>query len=143
VLTGNLLFLSGMLPVVNHKPKYIGRVGKEFDVDAGRDAAYAATISALAVATEHLGFLNRVIRIVAPTEDVELDCAIDRLFAVDGGRSCPVGTALLRDFAATRRVDFSFLEPQSLIDPTHCAFAVIAERDTFAKQYPTCERCNA
>ena len=48
VLTGNLLFLSGMLPVVNHKPKYIGRVGKEFDVEAGRDAAYTATLSALA-----------------------------------------------------------------------------------------------
>ena len=59
----------------------------------------------------------------APTEDVVLDRAIDRLFAVDGGRSCPVGTALLRDFAATRPVVFGFLEPQSVIDPTQCAFA--------------------
>ena len=64
VLTGNLLFLSGMLPVVNHKPKYIGRVGKEFDVEAGRDAAYTATLSALAAAKEHLGSLNRVTRVV-------------------------------------------------------------------------------
>ena len=64
VQTGNLLFLSGMLPVVNHKPKYIGRVGKEFDVEAGRDAAYTATLSALAAAKEHLGSLNRVTRVV-------------------------------------------------------------------------------
>ena len=28
VQTGNLLFLSGMLPVVDHKPKYVGRLGK-------------------------------------------------------------------------------------------------------------------
>ena len=28
VQTGNLLFLSGMLPVVDHKPKYIGRLGR-------------------------------------------------------------------------------------------------------------------
>ena len=40
--TGNLLFLSGMLPVVDHKPKYVGRLGKELDIDAGRDAAYTA-----------------------------------------------------------------------------------------------------
>ena len=29
VQTGNLLFFSGMLPVVDHKPKYLGRLGKE------------------------------------------------------------------------------------------------------------------
>jgi hypothetical protein len=28
VQTGNLLFFSGMLPVVDHKPKYVGRLGK-------------------------------------------------------------------------------------------------------------------
>jgi hypothetical protein len=38
VQTGNLLFLSGMLPVVDHKPKYVGRLGKELDTEAGRDA---------------------------------------------------------------------------------------------------------
>jgi enamine deaminase RidA (YjgF/YER057c/UK114 family) len=64
VQTGNLLFLSGMLPVVNHKPKYLGRLGKEFDAEAGRDAAYTATLNALAAAKEHLGSLNRVIRVV-------------------------------------------------------------------------------
>jgi hypothetical protein len=39
VQTGNLLFFSGMLPVVDHKPKYVGRLGKELDTEAGRDAA--------------------------------------------------------------------------------------------------------
>jgi len=40
--TGNLLFLSGMLPVVGHKAKYVGRLGNELDLNAGRDAAYTA-----------------------------------------------------------------------------------------------------
>src|ERR1700759_2199237 len=62
--TGNLLFLSGMLPVVNHKPKYFGRLGKELDVEAGRDAAYTAALSALAAAKEHLGSLDKVNRVV-------------------------------------------------------------------------------
>jgi enamine deaminase RidA (YjgF/YER057c/UK114 family) len=62
--TGNLLFLSGMLPVVDHKPKYLGRLGKELDVEAGRDAAYTAALSALAAARQYLGSLDRVTRVV-------------------------------------------------------------------------------
>jgi enamine deaminase RidA (YjgF/YER057c/UK114 family) len=62
--TGNLLFFSGMLPVVDHKPKYIGRLGKELDAEAGRDAARAAALSVLAAAKKHLGSLDRVTRVV-------------------------------------------------------------------------------
>jgi enamine deaminase RidA (YjgF/YER057c/UK114 family) len=62
--TGNLLFFSGMLPVVDHKPKYVGRLGKEFDVEGGRDAVYTAALSVLAAAKKHLGSLDRVTRVV-------------------------------------------------------------------------------
>ena len=62
--TGNLLFLSGMLPVVDHKPKYLGRLGKELDIEAGRDAAYTAALSGLAAARKHLGSLDRIRRVV-------------------------------------------------------------------------------
>jgi enamine deaminase RidA (YjgF/YER057c/UK114 family) len=64
VQTGNLLFFSGMLPVVDHKPKYIGRLGKELDAEAGRDATYTAALGVLAAAKEHLGSLDRVTRVV-------------------------------------------------------------------------------
>ncbi|WP_158944931.1 RidA family protein [Granulicella sp. S190] len=64
VQTGNLLFFSGMLPVVDHKPKYVGRVGKELDLDAARDAAYTAALSVVAAAKKHLGSLDRVTRVV-------------------------------------------------------------------------------
>ena len=36
VQTGNLLFLSGMLPTEGRTPKFIGRVGAELDMEAGR-----------------------------------------------------------------------------------------------------------
>jgi enamine deaminase RidA (YjgF/YER057c/UK114 family) len=62
--TGNLLFLTGMLPVVDHKPKYLGRVGRELDASAGRDAARTAALSALATIKADLGSLDRVARIV-------------------------------------------------------------------------------
>src|ERR1700747_2166964 len=64
VQTGNLLFFSGMLPVVDHKPKYLGRLGKELDAEAGRDAVYTAALSVLAAAKKHLGSLDRVTRVV-------------------------------------------------------------------------------
>lgn len=64
VQTGNLLFLSGTLPIVDHRPKYIGRIGKELDVESGRDAARTAALNALAIAREHLGSLNRVTHVV-------------------------------------------------------------------------------
>jgi enamine deaminase RidA (YjgF/YER057c/UK114 family) len=62
--SGNLLFLTGMLPVVDHKPKYLGRLGKELDAEAGRDAAYTAALSALAAAKEYLGSLDKLVRVV-------------------------------------------------------------------------------
>jgi enamine deaminase RidA (YjgF/YER057c/UK114 family) len=64
VRTGNLLFLSGTLPMVNHKPKYLGRLGKELDAETGRDAARTAALGALAAAKQHLGSLDRVTRVV-------------------------------------------------------------------------------
>ena len=64
VQTGNLLFFSGMLPVVNHKPTHLGRLGKELDAEDGRDAAYTAALNVLAAAKEHLGSLDRVTRVV-------------------------------------------------------------------------------
>src|SRR5260370_7730552 len=64
VQTGNLLFFSGMLPVVDHKPTYLGRLGKELDAEAGRDAAYTAALNVLAAAKEYLASLDRVTRVV-------------------------------------------------------------------------------
>jgi enamine deaminase RidA (YjgF/YER057c/UK114 family) len=64
VQTGNLLFLSGMLPTEGRGAKFIGRVGAELDVHAGRKAAHLAALNALAVARQHLGSLDKVTRIV-------------------------------------------------------------------------------
>ena len=64
VQTGSLLFLSGMLPTEGRKAKFIGRVGAELDVEAGRKAAYLAAVNGLAVARQHLGSLDKVRRIV-------------------------------------------------------------------------------
>jgi enamine deaminase RidA (YjgF/YER057c/UK114 family) len=64
VQTGNLLFLTGMMPTEGGAAKFIGRVGAELDVEAGRAAARLAALNAIAVARQHLGSLDQVTRIV-------------------------------------------------------------------------------
>jgi enamine deaminase RidA (YjgF/YER057c/UK114 family) len=64
VQTGNLLFLTGMLPTEGRGAKFVGRVGAELDVEAGRKAARLAALNALAVTRRHLGSLDKVIRMV-------------------------------------------------------------------------------
>jgi len=67
VQTGNLLFLTGMLPIRHGKAAFVGRLGKEFDGDQGREATRLAALNVLATARQHLGSLDRVTRIVRLT----------------------------------------------------------------------------
>ena len=64
VRTGNLLFLTGMLPTLGRSAKFVGRLGAELNVEEARSAARLAAINALAVARQHLGSLDRVTRVV-------------------------------------------------------------------------------
>lgn len=64
VQTGNLLFLTGMLPTEGRGAQFVGRVGAELDVEAGRKAAHLAALNVLAVVRKHLGSLDKVTRVV-------------------------------------------------------------------------------
>jgi enamine deaminase RidA (YjgF/YER057c/UK114 family) len=64
VHTGNLLFLGGMLATSGHAATVVGIVGKDLDVEAGREAAYTAALNALALTRKQLGSLDRVRRVV-------------------------------------------------------------------------------
>jgi len=61
---GSLLFLSGILPVVNGKLSITGRLGDNLSVEQGREAVRIAATNALAVAQQHLGDLDHVKKLV-------------------------------------------------------------------------------
>ena len=65
--TGNLLFLSGTLPVVNRKLAIAGRLGENLSVKEGQEAARIASLNALAAAKQHLGDLDRLKKLVKLT----------------------------------------------------------------------------
>ena len=64
---GNLLFLSGTLPLVSRKLVIAGRLGENLSVKQGQEAARIASLNALAAAKEHLGDLNRLKKLVKLT----------------------------------------------------------------------------
>ncbi len=61
---GNLLFLSGMLPVIDHRPACVGIIGKQLDTKAGKAATRIAALGALAAIQNQLGTLNRISRVI-------------------------------------------------------------------------------
>ena len=62
--TGNMLHLSGILPVIGHEPKFVGRLGRQYNVEQGREAARLAALNVLSAARKHLGSLDKVTRVV-------------------------------------------------------------------------------
>ena len=63
--SGNLIFLSGTLPMKDGKPQFIGKVGKEFTIEQGQDCAKLCGLNILA----HLknacgGDLNKIKKLV-------------------------------------------------------------------------------
>ena len=73
--TGNLLFLSGILPIVDGNVAMPGRLGENLSVEQGQEAARVASLKVLAAAKQHLGSLDRIKKLVklsvliATTED--------------------------------------------------------------------------
>ena len=64
VRAGNLLFLSGTLPVEGGVPRFLGRIGADLSIEDGRRATRLAALNAVALAREHLGSLDLVTRVV-------------------------------------------------------------------------------
>ncbi len=64
VRTGNLLFLSGVLPMRNGQLAFVGKLGREVSLADGVEAAKVAILNALAIAKQELGSLDRITRVV-------------------------------------------------------------------------------
>ena len=64
VRTGDLLILGGHVPFNPPQTIVFGKLGADLDVDAGREAARFAAVSALATIRSELGSLDAVKRIL-------------------------------------------------------------------------------
>lgn len=64
VITGNLAFVSGQIPIKDGKVTYAGKVSKDLSVEDAQDAARLCVINALAQLKTELGSLDRISKIV-------------------------------------------------------------------------------
>lgn len=67
VVTGNLVFVSGQLPLDNGKPAVLGKLGAEVSVEDGVRAARLCGLGLLAQLRAAVGDLDRVKRVVRLT----------------------------------------------------------------------------
>lgn len=54
-ISGNILYVSGQLPMENGKAQFIGKVGRDFSIEQGQDCAKLCTINILAHVSKILG----------------------------------------------------------------------------------------
>lgn len=107
VRTGNLVFLSGILPLVQGKLTRTGRVGENVTVTEAMDEARKAAVNAFAVLKAHIGTLDKVTRCVKLTGYIAsasdfaeqpkvLNAASDLLFQIfgDAGRHARVAVGV-------------------------------------------------
>lgn len=64
VRSGDLVFLSGQVPVREDGTRVVGKVGADIDVDQAYAGARLAAVALLARLKAEIGSLNRVVRIV-------------------------------------------------------------------------------
>ncbi len=62
--SGNILFVSGQIPLEGGKPTFIGRLGASLDIEEGQAAARLCTLNALAQLKAAAGDLDRVRRVL-------------------------------------------------------------------------------
>jgi enamine deaminase RidA (YjgF/YER057c/UK114 family) len=64
VRVGDLLFLSGVLPMRDGQLAFSGKLGRDLTVEQGMESARLALLNALAIAKQELGSLDRITRVV-------------------------------------------------------------------------------
>ena len=64
VRVGDLLFLSGVLPMRDGQLAFSGKLGRDLTVEEGMEAAKLSLLNALAIAKQQLGSLDRINRVV-------------------------------------------------------------------------------
>ena len=67
VITGNLAFVAGQIPVEAGQVKFKGKVGKDIPIETGQQAARLCTVNALAQLKVALGSLDKIKRAVKVT----------------------------------------------------------------------------
>lgn len=87
LISGNLVFTAGQIPLVDGKLMATGKVGAEVDVEFAREIARRCALNAIAAVKSVLGDLDRVKRVVKVVGFVSSDPAFIQQPQVINGAS--------------------------------------------------------
>ena len=88
VLSGNLVFVAGQIPLLNGKPQFVGQLGTTVTLENGVAAARLCAVNILAQLNEACGGdLDRIVRIVKLVGFVNCDQAFTDIPKVINGAS--------------------------------------------------------
>jgi enamine deaminase RidA (YjgF/YER057c/UK114 family) len=104
VQVGDLLFVSGALPLEGGVPKFLGRLGAETSIEEGRRAARLAALNALALARQHLGSLDKAQRVARLFVSLATTPEFREHPMVADGASEVLAEVFGAEFASTRNV---------------------------------------
>lgn len=87
-IAGDILYVSGQVPQWNGDMPFIGKVGREFDIEQGREAARLCALNVIAHAKKALGGdLDRVVKIAKVKGYVNATSDVAEVAAVVNGAS--------------------------------------------------------
>lgn len=66
-ISGNLVFVSGQVPMTPEGRKFVGKIGREFSLEEGQQAARICAINILTHLNAALGGLDKIVRMVKLT----------------------------------------------------------------------------
>ena len=85
--TGNLLFVSGQIPVKEGKMQFEGKAGKDKTLEEAQEAARLCAINIIAAVKAYVGDLDKVKSIVKITAFVASETGFDKQHLVANGAS--------------------------------------------------------
>ncbi|MGW2145599.1 RidA family protein [Nonomuraea bangladeshensis] len=94
VRTGNLVYTSGQVPIVDGKPAGTGKLGAEVSLEQGYEMARICALNALAALKAEVGDLTKIVRIVKVVVFVASDPSFTDQPKVGNGASELLGEVL-------------------------------------------------
>lgn len=76
--TGNVLYVSGQVPMKAGKPVYTGKVGSQHSIEYGKEAARLCVVNMLAALKDYLGDLDKVKSVVKLLAFVNSETGFDQ-----------------------------------------------------------------
>nr|WP_026214210.1 RidA family protein [Nonomuraea coxensis] len=94
VRTGNLVYTSGQVPIVEGKPAATGKLGAEVSLEQGYEMARICALNGLAALKAEVGDLSKIVRIVKVVVFVASDPSFTDQPKVGNGASELLGEVL-------------------------------------------------